>query len=195
MSQFIKSLTLILLFSLIGCSSQKHITQTSDLNTVYNNEYEKSKLLFRGELEKEVYDQVRSTIESELGVLIPEDKAILINYYQKGQNCISMRLNRKNYLRSVKYSAKTSARICSKNKTIDFFVFSNDAFFKEQIKDGIYNKFDSGFFYDNIFTIHNNCQAFFILKPNGKFMKYYGEDYYTRVKKFLEENDLNKLEN
>ena len=31
-----------------------------------------------------------------------------------------------------------------------------------------------------------NCRGFFIIKPNENFMKYYGGDYYSEVKKILE---------
>ncbi len=47
---------------------------------------------------------------------------------------------------------------------------------------------DSGFFYENVFTEHQNCEAFLIIKPNGDFHKFYGEDYYTEVENFLEKN-------
>jgi len=43
-----------------------------------------------------------------------------------------------------------------------------------------------GFFHDSIFTLHESCQAFFILKPSGRFLKYYGEDYFSVVEAFLE---------
>jgi hypothetical protein len=44
---------------------------------------------------------------------------------------------------------------------------------------------DSGFFSNNIFTEREMCSAFIIIKPNGKFFKYYGEDYNTKIKDFL----------
>ena len=45
---------------------------------------------------------------------------------------------------------------------------------------------DSGFFYENVFTEHQNCAGFLIIKPNGDFYKQYGEDYYSEVKAFFE---------
>lgn len=69
----------------------------------------------------------------------------------------------------------------------DFFVYSESVLNKERIENRKNFILDSGFFAKNIFTLQENCRAFFILKPNGEFMKYYGSDYYSEVEKFLKE--------
>ena len=47
-------------------------------------------------------------------------------------------------------------------------------------------KLYKGFFQNKATTLHENWKALFILMPEGEFMKYDGEDYYTAVKDFFE---------
>ena len=55
-------------------------------------------------------------------------------------------------------------------------------FFRDDFSESPSFVADNGFFYNIVFTEHNICKGFFILKPNGHFYKYYGEDYYYRIK-------------
>jgi len=183
--KYLRNFKYILLLLLICCSNKKEIYSSKSLNTVYNSEYINSVKSFYGELNKTDYENAIRAFEVELGTIIPNGNLILINYEQKGQHCISMDKNGKHYLESLERSTEISSRISSQNKTLDFFVFAKNAFANKIVEKDKYFILDSGFFYKNIFTEHDNCSAFFILKPNGKFMKYYGEDYYSKVIKFL----------
>lgn len=179
---------MFLIFSTLlitSCNTSKKINTKPKLNTKPNTEYKKSTKSFYGKLTKKKYKEIRRNIETEFGINIPQEKAILINYKQNASNCIMMGRNKTNVLLVINNSIRISNRISSKNNTVDLFIYSKDAFHKDLF--AIHNfKQDSGYFFDNIFTIHENCGAFFILKPNGKFMKYYGEDYYSEVRRFLE---------
>ena len=178
-------LYVILALSITSCRSQNTTETHSAINTEPNSKYIESKKTFFGKLDQNDYNEIRAAIEKELNSKIPQNKAILINYSQKGQNCISMRFNEDTFLNFISKRISISSDVCSKNNAVDFFVFSDDSFHKEQYKGNKKFLSDSGYFYNIFFTLHENCEAFFILKPNGNFMKYYGEDYYTEVENFL----------
>jgi hypothetical protein len=130
---------------------------------------------------------LKINLEKELNTKIPEGKSILINYRQKARNCISLSLNNNDFLKFTNRRIKISSRISADNNTSDYFVFKKNAFYINLYKEKQNFKLDSGFFYNNIFTLHETCDAFFIIKPNGDFLKYYGGDYFSKVKTFLEE--------
>ncbi|MFK5981515.1 MAG: hypothetical protein QM499_01275 [Flavobacteriaceae bacterium] len=125
-------------------------------------------------------------LEKELNTKIQEGKSILINYRQKARNCISLSLSNSNFSKFTNRGIKISSRISAENNTSDYFVYEKNAFYKNLYKEKQNFKLDSGFFYNNIFTLHETCDAFFIIKPNGNFLKYYGGDYFSIVKTFLE---------
>ena len=68
---------------------------------------------------------------------------------------------------------------------VDFFVYSQNAFFKDIYESKNYYNKDPGYFKNTIFIREENCKAFFILKPNGEFIIEYGQDYFTEVEKFF----------
>ena len=181
-----KKVSLIILLLFISCNSSKPFLSSSNLNTVVNEEYEYSTGTFYGNLEGEVYEKIRREIELELSAKIPEENAIVIHFRQNARNCTAMNNNGKNYFKRLKNGAKISTKITSRNQASDFFVFAKDAFFLKQIELESNYVLDSGFFYDDVFNTHENCSAFFILKPNGKFVKHYGADYYSLITHFLE---------
>lgn len=178
-------LYIVCCFFIDSCWSQSNANDSLSVNIQLNKQYLNSTKLFRGKLGKEKYKEIKTLIENELNTKIPDGKDILINYYQKEPNCISKRFNVEYNLTYIDNCITISSRICKENNAVDFFVFSEDSFFKDLCKTKKQFKLDSGIFYDTIFTLHENCQAFFILKANGKFYKYYGEDYFDEVKKYL----------
>ncbi|NGY35915.1 hypothetical protein FQU23_000115 [Flavobacterium sp. XN-5] len=178
---------MILILISASCISQTTTSPTTVLNSVLNKQYIESRKSFKGKLNPQQFQEIRSLIIKELNAEIPADKSILINYSQRAPNCLSLNINNISFS-GFDRSIEISKRISKKYNTIDFFVFSEDVVNKEiyeEQKDFIK---DSGFFYDNVFTLHENCEAFFILKSNGDFMKYYGEDYYSKVEYFLRRN-------
>jgi hypothetical protein len=173
---------------LISCGTNKITTENKDVNTQPNSKYKKSRKAYSGKLNNSEYKELIKNLESELKTTIPNDKSILVNFNQKAPNCISVRFGEKDNKQVVNNRIRISSRISSNNNVLDFFVYTKDSY-----NEDIYEKtaefiLDSGFFYENVFTEHQNCEAFLIIKPNGDFYKYYGEDYYTEVENFLEKN-------
>ncbi|WP_191859366.1 hypothetical protein [Hanstruepera ponticola] len=183
-----KGVCFISIIFLISCGTNKITTENKDVNTQPNSKYKKSRKAYSGKLNNSEYGEIIKKIEMELKTTIPNNKSILVNFNQKAPNCLSVRLSEKDNIQVAKNRIRISSQISSNNNTIDFFVYTKDSYNKE-----IYEKMpefilDSGFFYENVFTEHQNCEAILIIKPNGDFHKYYGEDYYTEVDFFLEKN-------
>ncbi len=125
-------------------------------------------------------------MEVELKTTIPNDKSILINYNQKASNCIYVGYSVKSNKQVTNNRIRISSRMSSKYNAVDFFVYAKDSYNKEIYEQTPEFIMDSGFFYENVFTEHQNCAGFLIIKPNGEFYKHYGEDYYSEVKAFFE---------
>lgn len=191
MNNCLKTYSLILLVNtLFSCATNK-ITDIKpnidiEVNTKLNPELIESRKKFLGKLNNSQYKILKINLEKELNTKIPEGKTILINYRQKARNCISLSLNNNDFLKFTNRGIKTSSRISVDNNTSDYFVFEENTFYKNLYKENQNFKLDSGFFYNNIFTLHETCDAFFIIKSNGDFLKYYGGDYFSIVKTFLE---------
>jgi hypothetical protein len=172
---------LILLF-ITACGSVRETS--SGLNTKVNAVYRASVEDIYGQLSQNEHFELRKQIEKELNTRISDEKTILINFNQKAPNCITARFEE--YDKVLGNVIRISSAIRAQYNTVDFFVFTKDSFHHELFEKEDRYKLDFGYFYNNIFTMHENCEAFLILKPNGQFMKHYGEDYFTRVQTFLE---------
>ena len=177
----------LLFFSLIlfSCNAQKN--NSEKINTKINQEYIESRKTFVGKLNPDEYQQIREMISKELNTEIPDNKSILINYYQFGTNCFEYGFKEKTALAVIGTSVRISSDLSKEYNASDFFVYTQNALNKERLENRKDFILDAGFFAEYIFTLQENCRAFFILKPNGEFMKYYGSDYYSEVKKFLQE--------
>jgi len=169
-----------------SCSIQKKNTENqSSINSSINEGYNKSNKIFTGTLNDTEYNDILKILEVELNTLIPDGKSILINYGQKAPNCILFGKKERVQSKVVDNGIAISSRISSSHNAVDFFVYQKNSYFEEIFQTKKEYKLDSGFFHDNIFTLHENCSAFFLLKPNGDFLKYYGEDYFSEVESFL----------
>jgi len=177
-----KVIYLISINLLISCGTNKGV------NTQPNSKYKNSEKAYSGTLNNTDYNELIKKLETELTTTIPDDKSILVNFSQKAPNCISVRFSEKDNKQMVNKGIRISSRISSNNNAIDFFVYTQDSYNKETYKKMTEYILDSGFFYKNVFTEHQNCKAFIVIKPNGDFYKYYGEDYYTKVESFLKKN-------
>ncbi len=178
-------LSLIFILNIIFICSAQNLNDR-EINTELNSEYINSKKSYLGKLTSEELIEVRNAFETELNTKIPENKSILINFFQYGKNCIVYRFNNETKENVANNCIRLSSEISNHYNAIDFFVYTEDALDKS-----IYAKrekfiLDSGFFQKTVFTLQENCRAFFILKSNGEFLKYYGEDYYSEVINFLE---------
>lgn len=181
---------ILLINTLFSCATTKieDIKPIIDIevNTELNPESIKSRKAFSGNLNNAQYNLLKINLEKELNTKIPEGKSILINYHQKARNCISLHLNFSDFSKYTNRWIQISSKISTNYNTVDYFVFEENAFYKNLYKEKENFKLDAGFFYNKIFTLHETCEAFFIIKPNGDFLKYYGGDYFSIVKTFLE---------
>lgn len=158
-----------MLLTVFFCCNPGRTSQSGyKINTRLNSEYRNSKKSMIGHLDKDEYSAMKQRLESELNTEIPEGKSILINFNQKAPNCLKERFG--NIEMNIHSGVEMSHRISSENNTLDFFVFTDDSFKKSFYSSTPTYQLDSGFFYNTIFTLHENCEAFFILKPND-FMK------------------------
>ncbi|KFF00867.1 hypothetical protein IX39_09690 [Chryseobacterium formosense] len=164
------------------CNAQK---KHEKVNTKFNESYSLSRKKFHGKLDSEQLIQIRTLIVNELKVEIDEKKSVLINFYQYGKNCYEYGLIEKDAQTVIDNSINISSRMSKKYDATDFFVFTEESLNKERFEKRKNFIQDSGFFDQTVFNLKENCRAFFILKPNGEFLKYYGSDYFTEVENFL----------
>ncbi|ATA88769.1 hypothetical protein [Capnocytophaga stomatis] len=193
---FIKKIAVfILIIGLISCKVTKPQTKETSYVKMYNDEpitihffapqYIGSVEQFYGKYTKKEYFTIKKLIEENLQTTIPDGKTIIINFSQKAPNCFEYGQTPSDVREMAKNSIKISNEISETYNAIDFFVFTEDFFFKNIYKTIEKYKLDTGFFHKNIFTRHQNCGAFIAIKPNGHFYKYYGEDYYSQMDAFL----------
>ncbi|NMR32979.1 hypothetical protein HIO71_02025 [Chryseobacterium aquaticum] len=176
--------SIVILNFFFSCNAQAEKKQK--VNTKFNSDYFKSRKKFYGKLNNEELKQIRTLISKELKIIIPENISVLINFYQNGKNCFEYGFTEKSAKEVIDNCINISSRMSKNYNTIDFFVFTDDALNKDRLEKRNNFRKDSGFFSYTIFTLKENCRAFFILKPNGEFLKYYGSDYYSEVENFLE---------
>lgn len=181
-----KSIYVILAIGIFNFSYSQNLFNGKKVNTnPLNKEYQNSRKFFYGELNQKEYSDFKLILEKELETQIEEGKSIFINYEQAASNC-SLLGGEKNYLKQYhKNSINISNRISKENKAMDFFIYNNDTFLKSYIEKNEIYKIDKGFFAKEMFTLKENCEAFFILKPNGKYMICYGTDSFSDASSFL----------
>lgn len=177
----------LIIFSLFFFRCAAQTNSFGKINTKVNKEYIASRKSFTGKLNPDENKEIRKMITNELKAEVPNNKSILINYYQFGSNCLEYGFSKKDAGQVIDNCNRISSRISKENNTNDFFVYSKNVSNKDIIEDRKTFILDSGFFARNIFTLQENCRAFFILKPNGEYLKNYGSDYYSEVEKFLKE--------
>lgn len=152
-----------------------------------NNEYKNSQKFFYGELNPKDYADFKLLLEKELETEIVQEKSIFINFEQAASNC-SLLMGSKSYLRQYHNSViRISNRISKENNAVDFFIYDSNSFLKIYTEENTNYKVDKGYFANEIFTLKENCEAFFILKPNGKYMICYGTDSFSYALNFLEQ--------
>ncbi|KIA82573.1 hypothetical protein OA84_10455 [Kaistella solincola] len=173
------------IFSLFLFSCKAQQSNSVKINSEINKEYLASRKSFVGKLSPEEYKEIRKLITDELQTQVPAGKSILINFDQYGVNCFGSKHNEKTAMAVIDRRVSISARISKENNAQDFFVYTTNVLNKHRYENRKNFLLDSGFFAKYIFSLNENCNAFFILKPNGEFIKYYGTDYYSQVEKFL----------
>lgn len=176
------------ILALFLCSLSSCNTGAKRVNYSLNKEYQASVKTFNGNLNSTDLNVVRARLEIELNTKLHPDKAIVINYVQSARNCFEMQFPKQTRAQIMNNSVRISSKLSLEGNAQDFFVYNNDGFDVDLLSKQDKFILDSGFFHKEIFTLHENCRAFFIIKPNGDFIKHYGSDYYTHVKNFLQSN-------
>lgn len=171
----------LLLFAI--CNAQKNTDLK--INTKVNKEFLETQQSLFGKLDSEDAKIIRAMITKELDAAIPDDRSIFINYFQYGTHCYEYGLSKKDSNSTVDRQIKISSSVTKDYNVADFFVYTNQYPKKENFEKRKNFILDSGFFQKTIFTIQDHCSAFFILKPNGDFIKHYGPDYHSQVLEFL----------
>lgn len=179
--------TILVLFLCLYCLSSCK-TGAQRVNSRLNNEYLASIKTFKGNLNSTDLREVRARLETALNTKLYPDKAIVINYVQSARNCFEMQFPKQTRTQIMNNSVRISSKLSLEGNAQDFFVYNSDATDVDLLSKRDKFILDSGFFHKEIFTLHENCRAFFIIKPNGDFIKHYGSDYYTHVKNFLQSN-------
>ena len=154
------------------------------VNSRMNVQFKNTRKSFVGKVDSLELKSLYKNFDKNLNTKLSRDKAVLVNYKQKGYNCYDFDAKTLQVIASN--GNRISKRMSKAYKIQDFFVYSTDAFYKELYESLDYYIEDSGFFKKNVFTLEEVCSAFLLVKPNGDFLKFYGTDYYSEVKNFME---------
>lgn len=155
------------------------------VNTKLNRQQLKSRKSFVGKLNAKEYRELRGHILNTLQIDAPKETTLIIHFFQNGINCFDYGLNEETGIHVRNNIIAISDRMSKQYQAKDFFVYTSDVLNKNRLEDHEKFMLDPGFFDEEIFTLKENCRAFFILKPDGSYMKYYGSDYFTEVETFL----------
>lgn len=185
-SNFKKMIFVIAIICFFSCAPTNTNDRKFDANTEVNRRYRNSTTSETGKFTTSEYQDLIANIETEINRKIPAGMSVLINYNQSAPNCIGLGFTDKTMANVTNNMIRISNFISNSNNTADYFVYSNGSAGSELYKTKPNFILDSGFFYNTIFTEHENCAAFLIIKPNGEYLKKYGEDYFSDVKNFLE---------
>ena len=161
-------------------------SQKKKINTRANTEYRKHIKSFYGKLTPNNYETIVDSLELNSKTKLDSRKKIYIHFQQKANNCIMFGQKENSVEIIISNIERISDEITKNNQTQRLLVFNQNSFFKDQLSKKSNWKLDTGFFIRNIFTEDKICEAFFILKPNGEFYKFYGSDHFTLVKVLLE---------
>jgi len=178
-----KIISVLLIFISTSSYSQKKI------NTKANSEYKKHFKGLYGKLTPEAYKTVIDSLQLHSEIELDKSKKVYVHFQQKGDNCIMYGQKESSIEFVLSNIERISKRVTQNNQTQRLLIFNQNSFFKEHLKKRIDWKLDTGFFKRNIFTEDTICQAFFVLKPNGEFYKFYGSDHFTLVKVLLENEE------
>ncbi|MEO9953132.1 hypothetical protein [Nonlabens sp.] len=176
---------LIAITFLFSCSSNQSTSKDSEVNTKLNYQYRKSRTENFKTLTKNELVELRKKIEEGLHTKISASKTIFIDFNQKASNCIDAAFTLDENKDLIDRHLDKILRYSKENNVESYFVYTSDSHNRTIYKSSNYYILDSGIFYNEIFTKHENCVAFLILKPNGDFYEYYGEDYFSEVIKII----------
>ena len=179
----------VIFIFLASCSSTKIKVDGKKVNPLFNHDLRKNIKLYEGTLSKSEYVALIEKLQIELQTEIPLRKSLLINYNQKSSHCHGLHFGKESFEESVDLLIKTTNQITSDNDALNFLVYAQETFYKDIYERKPEYQLDSGFFHNYVFTEHKLCQAFFIIKPNGKFYRGYQEYYDHPIKSLLEKDE------
>ena len=185
---------IIFSIALLSCKSKKVVIIPENINSKYNQEYIDSKVSIFGKLTTDNYSELISKIESSLNIKIDKSRKIYLNFQQKGKNCIRAGQNSSKI--DFSKTLEISERITSKYNTQRILSYHKNSFFYNQLSSKKIWVLDSKDFLNNtVFDLKENCEAFLIIKPNGEFYKFYGEDHFSTVENLLKNENWDSLKN
>ncbi|MEQ6123023.1 hypothetical protein AAON49_02335 [Pseudotenacibaculum sp. MALMAid0570] len=166
--------------------------QEKEVNTKPNRKYRKHQKGFYGKLNKEAYQTVMDSIEFYSGVKLSRKKKLYVNFRQKGENCVIYGMKKESSKIVFSNIERISKRITKKYDTQNLLLFDRSSFFKDFLLKSKRWKLAPDFFEKNIFTKNKICEAFIVIRPNGEFYKYYGEDHFSIVETLLKSDKWEK---
>jgi len=174
---------ILLLFLLLGFIAKSQ--NRSEVNTEFNDKYKKSKTSKTGTLPKDELFKIKDSLEDELQIKFVDEQTIVIHYFQYGSNCLIADFSEVDFSRVLnniyRISNSTEKRLNLKN----YFVYNSNSFFESTLSKEEAFVLDKGFLKESIFTEDENCEGFYLLKSDGRFLLYYGEDYFDDIENFL----------
>lgn len=185
-----QSIFLLIIIMISACGTKKNTTtknKREKVKTKVDSKYKKYYRGYAGTLDASEYSEIIKLFEKELDTTLQTNKSILINFDQKAPRCISYDFDKESMHNYIENVLRISSDMSLKFNANDYFVYTEDSYGKEAYEKHEEYILDSGFFYDQIFTEHEICGGFIIIKPNGDFYKHFGEDYFSEVRAFFEE--------
>lgn len=160
--------------------------QITEVNGAYNSEYKKSIELTSGVIDSLNLKQFYKALEHNIGRTLDTTMPVIIGFMQNGLNCITYSSGIKHLKKTLAGYNKSMQNMTRRYGAKGYIVYTSDAFLSgfpcsECIE-------DKGFVKDHIFPSDRNCMGFFVLFKEGTFYKYYGEDYFSVLRKILETN-------
>lgn len=165
--------------------SIKISAQTKNINTKLNKAYTTSLQSFTGVLTEKEYNDIRESISRELDTIIPLDKSIILHYTQGAPNCFFAKYNANDFRQIISNTIRIANELDKKHNAISFHIYTSNSFHSKEFALNQNFKIDAGFFHDQIFTLHDHCNAFLIIKPDGSFLKSYSFDYSKQIDYFF----------
>ena len=184
LSNYLQFFILGIALILISCSSGKVNTQDG-VYTRIDEEYKKTRKTALGQLDQNDYEKLIEELERVMDTTIPKGRGILINFNQRAPYCYSYAYDESTIETITDNSIQISANICVKNAAVDYFIYTSNSYFKSIYEKKKEYKLDPGYFADKVFSLKENCSGFLALRADGQFMKYYGDDYFTKAAQFL----------
>ena len=186
-SNFLQFFILGIALILISCSSGK-VNTRDGVYTRIDEEYKKTRKTALGQLNPTDYQKLIEELERVMDTTIRKGRGVLINFRQRAPYCYTYAYNESAIETMTNNSIQFSANICVKNMAVDYFIYTADCYFKSIYEKKKEYKLDPGYFANEVFTLKENCSGFLALRTDGQFMKYYGDDYFTKAAQFLAGN-------